>query len=499
MSKRYLSTLFIIFFLFSYTFAVDLSMSVSDLYDYNSYVTLKKDSVIAYDSVLTKQSDYKFSVISSAIIGGYKELKNLPLTSDVLVEFKNKFSTINPAVGYYNIPDKSDFIELLNSFNSDCIMNTLSDNEYLVNYIYNKDITSYSAYIISKDTIVKYDNIFADSDIDSIGVPVDSICNYYLHTNSVKLRKIVWDSLSKEIPNNNRVYYVPDGFLNNIALESLMLNDTLYLDDEYDFVRLHTTALNLFQYKDTIKLDSNSRVVLYGDIDYGKVEKEGNLCRLLRTSFEINSIGKFLKRSFKCDTILYTGTFATKESLMQLSDSVPDILYISTHAETGKIFLAGSNDVLNGKRGNTLYTGVNDAMIVLAKGANTISNPIKTNDRQTLGKGVEQGCITVEDVEKLKLYGLDLVVISACDSGLGELTEDGQLGLVRAFKKAGANTVITAKWKLNEKSAMFFMTCFFEKFSNNGGDKHKAFKYAKKQTRKKYVLPEDWAPFVMDN
>ena len=128
--------------------------------------------------------------------------------------------------------------------------------------------------------------------------------------------------------------------------------------------------------------------------------------------------------------------------------------------------------------------------LVLAGGnAEWMGNDIPEN---TLG-----GILTAEDISQCNLSDTELVILTACDTGKGEVTSEGVYGLQRAFKKAGAKSIIMNLWKTDDDAAKEFMGLFYESFTTNGWDRHSAFKYAKEKLREKYRSPFYWAGFIM--
>ena len=126
------------------------------------------------------------------------------------------------------------------------------------------------------------------------------------------------------------------------------------------------------------------------------------------------------------------------------------------------------------------------------------------NGLSAVPDSIDDGRLTAAEIAQLDLRGLDMVVLSACQTGLGEITGDGVFGLQRGFKKAGAQTIVMSLWKVDDEATTEFMTTFFEnmKIDRDGHplNKHEAFKEAQsklKRDKDKYSDPYCWAAFVM--
>lgn len=93
-----------------------------------------------------------------------------------------------------------------------------------------------------------------------------------------------------------------------------------------------------------------------------------------------------------------------------------------------------------------------------------------------------------------------LVVLSACQSGLGEVTGDGVAGLQRGFKKAGAGSLVMSLWEVSDEATRIMMTCFYENLVQ-GRSKNDAFHEAVDHLRKYenglYDDPEFYAAFIL--
>jgi CHAT domain-containing protein len=148
-------------------------------------------------------------------------------------------------------------------------------------------------------------------------------------------------------------------------------------------------------------------------------------------------------------------------------------------------------DFRGGSRGTkTLVENSNPLMrsgIVMA-GANDIWNEENTSD--------EDGVLTAYEVSLLNLQNTKLAVLSACETGLGDIKgSEGVYGLQRAFKMAGVKQLVMSLWQVPDKETEEFMTTFYASLVNIK-DIHKAFAMAQKTLRLKYE-PYFWGAFVL--
>ena len=100
----------------------------------------------------------------------------------------------------------------------------------------------------------------------------------------------------------------------------------------------------------------------------------------------------------------------------------------------------------------------------------------------------DDGILLSEEVENLDFSKLNLVVLSACGTGLGNPTNDGVYGLQRAFKKAGAQTIIMSLWNVDDNATALMMETFYQELVKTNS-KHQAFRKAQEAVREKYETP----------
>jgi len=120
--------------------------------------------------------------------------------------------------------------------------------------------------------------------------------------------------------------------------------------------------------------------------------------------------------------------------------------------------------------------------------------------RNTMLDSESDGILTAKDISRINLNNLDLVVLSACESALGDMDNEGVYGLQRGFKKAGANTILMSLAKVDDEATKILMVEFYRNLMN-GKTKHESLQEAQKHLREvengKYNNPKYWASFIM--
>ena len=111
-------------------------------------------------------------------------------------------------------------------------------------------------------------------------------------------------------------------------------------------------------------------------------------------------------------------------------------------------------------------------------------------------EGIDDGILLSKEISELDLSHIDAVVLSACDTGLGDVKNDGVFGLQRAFKLAGVKTILMSLWEIDDNITSVFMNSFYHNLLA-GMSKHDAFKQAQTKLRINYTNPYYWAAFIM--
>ena len=298
-----------------------------------------------------------------------------------------------------------------------------------------------------------------------------------------------WSQIDQNLGNDiERVFFSPDGVYNKINLNAIRIpNSPKYLIDHMDVIPI-TSTRDLVEKKPIS--NSEAPVVLLGNPDYlwdgveppatgNQKEIAEYLDPLPGTEQEVLSIDK-LVNSAGWSSKLFTGAEAREETLKHLKN--PRVLHIATHGYF-------SAEVLRAATGNHfLNSGL------LLAGA---SNALYYRRNQIPYSASEDGVLTAYEAMNLDLDQTELVVLSACETGLGTVKNgEGVYGLQRALKVAGAQNIVLSLWKVDDQTTQKLLYYFYQGWLMHN-DKHKAFKEAQIKLREEYLYPYYWAAFVM--
>ncbi len=344
---------------------------------------------------------------------------------------------------------------------------------------------------------------------------------YSIDSAGNSLYKLVWKPLEKYVANASMVYYAPVGLLHRIAFAALQSDASHTLIDKYQLTQLFSTR-TLAWSPTTISTPSSASV--WGNVQYTvkpampllakkKVPVKQNewLAQsgtspmiasrwgssnrqwkpLAGTLQEMDSVKDLFAASGK--TILtLSDTSATEENFKALDGNSPQLLHIATHG----FFFPAKNDkeyIVTGS-GGTAFQQQQDPMLrsgLVLAGANTA-----WKDGVAV-PGKEDGILTAYEIAQMDLSKTDLVVLSACQTALGDLQgSEGVIGLQRAFKMAGVKQVMMSLWQIPDKETTLLMTLFYKNWLA-GQTTHQALNAAQLKMKATYPQPYYWAGFVL--
>jgi CHAT domain-containing protein/tetratricopeptide (TPR) repeat protein len=328
------------------------------------------------------------------------------------------------------------------------------------------------------------------------------------------LYKIIFTPLKAALGESKQVFVSPDGSLNLIPFEVLQDDQGRYLIDTHTFY--YASAGRDIAGYGMIK-QKGQKAILMGDPDFdlaaGKIstDKETkvalsrgmqgiNFARLPATKKEVEAIATILGSSA---SITYTGKAAT-ESVLTQSKS-PRILHLATHG----FFLSDQDwsSMMDEKTRGIKIVGKDKN---IAKKPVRIENPFLRAGLALAGannslaqEGTTEGILTAEKILGLNLRGTDMVVLSACETGMGDVKNgEGVYGLRRAFTQAGAKSLVMSMWEVPDVETKELMVNFYKNLQSGKMNRAEALRQAaltQRQTVKARYgndNPYYWAAFV---
>lgn len=351
------------------------------------------------------------------------------------------------------------------------------------------------------------------------------------------LYKFVWVGIDSLLTGVKTIYYSPVGELNNVSFSALMSETNnqsdssklswSYLIDRYDLHQVTTTryiADGTLKRNDSLPLsikliggvnysdlplttDSVSinettedlalQINLQNEMNETKSTRGGKISYLKDSEIEVKEINNTLKNKGWLTTIS-SGKNANEHLFKkELNLKSPGIVHISTHGFAFPEKVIKEENDFQIKETAT-YKVSEDPMVrcgLMFSGANITWNGDSKKMIETTG---DDGILTAAEVANLDLSNTKLVVLSACETGLGKIeSSEGTFGLKRGFKLAGVDQIIVSLWKVPDNESMELMTLFYsELVKTNNIDS--SFSKAQKVMRNRYPFePQKWAGFVL--
>ncbi len=391
------------------------------------------------------------------------------------------------------------------------IQNKLEESESFVEvikvYDYNKKDVEYFATILIKNKsypflvrigeeedllqlIEKSEDWYKETERQSRGIRINKPTGEKAYASLWKPIQVKLDSL---LPNHSTILFCPYGIYNKVNINTFQNPVTKKFLIQEEEIILMSTALELGDFKRENTFSKDDYAVLLGapvfnntsnnDDERGAPALKGvgniqvPITNLPGTEKEIKKIDEILVNK-GWETEVYLNKKATEKNIKQLKRS-PYILHVATHG----FFLQSENVVTDY---NLLRSGL------------FLSESSNLNDSLTLdySEGID-GILSAFEVTGLNLDKTELVVLSACNTGVvSNEDDDGITSLQYAFSVAGAHTFITSLWNVDDIFTVKLMSKFYELWLLYG-DKYKAFRDAQLQLLSEEPDPYYWGSFIM--
>jgi CHAT domain-containing protein len=320
-----------------------------------------------------------------------------------------------------------------------------------------------------------------------------------------------WKDIDKVTNGKKNIYLSPDGIYNKLNINSLLKTDGTYII-ENQYIRLVSNSEDILNFGKQSRLrNAKKEAILIGAPDFNISLKEINpslvevlppgskenlgvnpgiqIESLPGTQIEIASIAERLE-SKKWKVTALTNDQATENHLKSMNN--PYLLHIATHGYFLKdldiqfrkrafgmdVQTASENPLM---RSGLLFAGASDAL----------------SDNKVFGGDYENGVLYAYEAMSLNIDNSELVVLSACETGLGEIQNgEGVYGLQRAFMAAGVKNIIMSLWKIDDIASQELMTAFYDDYLESGNIAS-SFRNAQRKMMEKYKHPYFWAAFIM--
>lgn len=284
------------------------------------------------------------------------------------------------------------------------------------------------------------------------------------------------------------LYYVPKGIYNQIAVGALYMGNNKYVCDTRQ-LKLLSNPMDIKTAKPFNLSAISHGATLWGGIDYGPgsvtlpavkrqaIKRGETLSNLPYAYNEVMDISALFRAKIVRNRV-YTGKYATEAAFKSRSKLKNSIIHISTHGFF-KDNAPNKNPMLES---GLFFAG---------------ANRYWCNDTLQLSPYADDGILRSAEIATLNLADCSLVVLSACETGLGySNSSEGVYGLQRAFKLAGAKQILMSLWAVDDRATDMLMTGFYQGLLR-GEDADEALQKSKAHLRKMYPSPEDWGAFVL--
>ena len=336
------------------------------------------------------------------------------------------------------------------------------------------------------------------------------------------LYKLIWQPLDSLMQGVTTVYAAPSGLLHKMALGAIPANDGNTVESKYGLQIVGTTADIINKKEDFIDKKSVQQAIVFGGINYDIASlkpmdfisnADNNVYAYVPSDSTRGTSGKwnYLGGTFneaeevanefkhqKITTHFYSDSIATETLFKKMPINASSIMHIATHGYFFPDIAKKKDDgiqLMNEEKQTAFKASENPLLRsgLIFAGANTAwTNP------DYVSTETDDGILTAYEISNMDLSNVKLAVLSACETGLGDIKgSEGVFGLQRAFKLAGVKNIIMSLWKVPDEKTRELMQGFYQ-FCFNGKTISEAFNSAQNIMRNKYpASPYYWAGFTL--
>ncbi|MBK6698421.1 MAG: CHAT domain-containing protein [Saprospiraceae bacterium] len=345
-----------------------------------------------------------------------------------------------------------------------------------------------------------------------------------LGVSNISLYDLIWKNIEPNLEGIKTIYYSLSGLLHRINLGAISSNDDKTLADKYHLVELGSTrqlamtsGLNILNQDailfgginfepdssliDLPKNDTIENVIASrSDLDFGSTHyasRTDSWNYLKWTEKEVDALRPILENGNMIPKVLkkYQATEESFKSIGTINPS-PRILHLSTHGYFFPDPQDGNKLSVVSRQEESVFKISDHPMIrsgLILSGANYAW---KTG--HPINEKAEDGILTAYEISQMDLSNTELVILSACETGLGDIKgNEGVYGLQRAFKIAGAKYLIMSLWQVPDRETSEFMITFYKYWLENKLTIPEAFRTTQKEMKDRFINPYQCAGFIL--
>lgn len=366
-------------------------------------------------------------------------------------------------------------------YNSESLLDNIASNELMIDFVEYLDggKRNIGCFLIEKATPVRFIGFGQEDNLDN-----------------EKAYDVIWSKIDSCLLTGKRIYFSTDGILNATPIEFAEDEDGVAMCEKYDLHRV----FHLSDIRESKGI--GNRIEVIGVADHNSPNGEarvlddgyrGNWSDLTGVETELYRIAESLDGISEYHRVF--NDEATERYVKSLSGQPITTLHISTHG-----FYRGENDLIKSFNDVADFDH-NIAKRLLMGNRTSASGLVMRNGNLSWRADTitedEDNILTSEEVETLSFPKLGLTVLSACETGLGDLSADGVWGLQRAFRIAGSGSLICSLRQVKDNGAADFMAEFYHQAAT-GLSVHDAFYNARKEL---FSLDpankEVWSSFIL--
>jgi CHAT domain-containing protein len=452
--------------------------------------------------MLTRQD--KESIIYYNLIYLFYKSKNIPKLiialegskSNILHDWINSHNETNIEDIIKSLPDKECYV-LYGLFNTPhAFVVGLAKDAYIVKKLNSRTLglNDREREVDVAETINEYYKKISSPNKNVRGVKVNAKTSDIYKKDSNRLYEYLIAPINQFIEKYNTVNFIPDKQLHILPFETLIDNNGQYLIEKYNIKYSPSIRIDCFlKHRKSL----GSRFLAIGDPVYSTPSESNqfsNEDKEILVNYLRSSKTKlvFDEKVFqRLSSFEWTPLEGAREELKYLRDKYNFTLLSRENANSNLIRQYNNSGEL--ERFKIIHFATHGFVFPSVPEFSALV--LSQSDEP------EAGYLTVENIQKFKLNS-DLVMLSACETGLGKLfSGEGIFGLRNAFFMAGSHAVCSTLWSVEDNSTLILMKNFYDYVFLNNNDYSTALrknklKFIQEGYGKKYSHPYYWAPFI---